>query len=66
MQTYSLQTPLQDQDILKLRVGDAVLLSGVIYTARDAAHKRIVEALTRGSSKPWTGGRNRLSPCRER
>jgi len=53
METYSLQTPLRDEDIRKLRVGDAVLLSGVVYTARDAAHKRIVEALDRGEEPPF-------------
>jgi len=38
-------TPLKEADILSLRVGDEVLLSGEIYTARDQAHKRLVEAI---------------------
>ncbi len=38
--------------IEELRAGDFVLISGVIYTARDAAHKRIVEAIERGEKPP--------------
>ena len=45
-----LQLPLSSEDIKELKTGDVVLLSGVIYTARDAAHKRIVESLKSGSS----------------
>ncbi len=37
----------------KLKVGDRVLLSGVVYTSRDAAHKRIVEALNKGEKLPY-------------
>jgi len=37
----------------KLRAGDRVLLSGVVYAARDAAHKRIDEALDRGEDPPF-------------
>jgi fumarate hydratase subunit beta len=51
--THRLQTPLNDEDILKLRAGDVVLLSGVIYSARDAAHKKIMEALDRGEEPPF-------------
>ena len=43
-----IQTPLTDESIHALKVGDRVLLSGVVYTARDAAHKRLVEALEAG------------------
>ena len=45
-------TPLTDELVCSLAVGDEVLLSGVIYTARDAAHKRMHEALVRGESLP--------------
>jgi len=48
-----LTTPLSDEDVEKLRVGDKVLLNGVIYTARDAAHKRLVEALRKGEKLPF-------------
>ena len=40
--------PLDDETIQDLRAGDSVLLSGVVYVARDAAHKRMVEALDSG------------------
>lgn len=46
-------TPLSDQDILALHAGDSVLLSGVVYTARDAAHARMVEALRCGEPLPF-------------
>jgi len=45
-----LSTPLEDNAVLKLRAGDRVFLSGIIYTARDAAHKRLVEDIARGKS----------------
>ena len=49
----TLNTPLSDDDIIKLKTGDKVLISGVIYTARDAAHKRIVEAIESGEKLPF-------------
>lgn len=48
-----LTTPLRDEDIAQLRAGDRVSISGVIYSARDAAHKRMVEALDRGEPLPF-------------
>ena len=45
-------TPLSQEVVESLRVGDKVLISGYIYTARDAAHKRMVEAIERGESPP--------------
>lgn len=47
-----LKVPLNDADIADLKAGEQVLLSGIIYTARDAAHKRMTEALDRGESLP--------------
>lgn len=44
--------PLDKETIEKLHAGDRVTISGVIYTARDAAHKRMVEALDRGEPLP--------------
>ena len=40
-----LKTPLTDDDVVNLRIGDRVSISGIIYTARDAAHKRLVELM---------------------
>lgn len=48
-----LTTPLSDEDMEKLKIGDKVLLNGIIYTARDAAHKRLVEALKKGETLPF-------------
>ncbi len=50
---YRLSTPLKQKDILKIRAGDEILLSGIIYGARDAAHKRIVEQIRDGSPLPF-------------
>lgn len=45
-------TPLTRQQARTLRSGDSVLLSGVIYTARDAAHKRLCELVDQGKELP--------------
>jgi fumarate hydratase subunit beta len=50
--TVQLTSPLTDQDVLQLAIGDTVLVSGVIYTARDAAHKRLVDLLAAGEPLP--------------
>lgn len=47
-----LKTPLTDEDVLKLKIGDSVLLSGKILTGRDAAHKRLYELATKGEALP--------------
>ena len=53
MATYNLTTPLTDEDIEKLKCGDVVNLSGTIYTARDAAHKRLVDLINEGKELPF-------------
>ena len=45
--------PLTEKIIESLKAGDNLLLSGVLYVARDAAHKRMVEALDRGEPLPF-------------
>lgn len=50
-----LTTPLSREDVLSLKAGDQVLLSGVVYTARDAAHLRLVQALEKGEELPLEG-----------
>jgi fumarate hydratase subunit beta len=45
--------PLTEKTLAELRAGDNVLLSGVLYVARDAAHKRMVEALDQGKPLPF-------------
>ena len=49
----AVSTPLSDDVIAKLRAGDSVLLSGSIYTGRDAAHKRMAELLNAGAPLPF-------------
>ena len=48
-----IQTPLSREVIKSLRAGEGVLLTGVIYTARDAAHKRMAELLASGMALPF-------------
>ncbi len=45
--------PMSREEARKLRSGDSCLLSGIIYTARDAAHKRLCEALAQGRELPF-------------
>ncbi|PIP13780.1 MAG: fumarate hydratase [bacterium (Candidatus Stahlbacteria) CG08_land_8_20_14_0_20_40_26] len=52
MAEIKLQTPLSDEDIEKLHIGDTIFLSGIIYTARDAAHKRLVDLIKEGKPLP--------------
>lgn len=47
-----LQTPLEEQDLEKLNIGDKVLLTGIIYTGRDAAHKRLFDLIEQGRDLP--------------
>ncbi len=47
-----LTTPLTKQKLKGLKSGDSVLLSGVIYTARDAAHKRLCDLVAKGEQLP--------------
>jgi len=49
---YHLKTPLSDQDMEPLRSGDSVTISGIIYTARDAAHRRLIELIEAGKELP--------------
>lgn len=52
-QTLRLTTPLSEEDVSSLKIGDRVFLSGVLYGARDAAHKRLVELIERGEPLPF-------------
>lgn len=53
MEPIRLQTPLTVEDTAKLRAGQTCLISGIIYTARDSAHKRLVELLEKGEELPF-------------
>ena len=66
----TIQVPLSEEDINTLKAGDYVYLSGIIYTARDAAHKRMQETLQRGEALPLEMKENVIyymgpSPARE-
>jgi len=50
---YHLRTPLSEEDVRKLRVGDTVYLTGLIFTARDAAHRKILDLINRGEKLPF-------------
>ncbi len=48
-----IETPLTDEKVRDLKAGDYVYISGIIYTARDAAHKRMTEGLLQGKKIPF-------------
>src|SRR5213593_2285294 len=52
MAEYELSLPLSDEAMRSLRTGDYVYLTGPVYAARDAAHKRMVETLAKGEPLP--------------
>ena len=65
-----IQVPITKEDARSLKSGDYVYLTGTIYTARDAAHKRMQDALDNGESLPMSIERNVIyymgpSPARE-
>ena len=45
-------TPISKENLAQLQAGDYVYITGTIYTARDAAHKRMQETLDKGESLP--------------
>jgi len=49
---FHLQTPLSPEDIEPLRSGDRVMISGILYAARDAAHRRLLELIEAGKDLP--------------
>jgi fumarate hydratase subunit beta len=51
-QEIRLTTPLSNEDVELLHIGDKVLLNGVLFTARDAAHKRLFELIVEGKELP--------------
>ena len=52
MTVKKISTPLNEEVLLALKSGDQVLISGTVYTARDAAHKRMIELLEAGNTLP--------------
>lgn len=69
MERY-IKAPIDDDEIRQLRAGDYVYLTGIIYTARDAAHKRMYEEIGNGTALPMDMAGNIIyymgpSPARE-
>jgi len=52
MKVVKITTPLDDKTVISLEAGDQVFINGVIYSARDSAHKRMVEALDKKEKLP--------------
>ena len=70
MMDRHIKAPLNDDEVKILKAGDYVYLTGTVYTARDAAHKRLYEALQRGEDIPLELQNNIIyylgpSPARE-
>lgn len=51
--TIRITTPISKEQIKTLKAGDKVSITGIIYTGRDAAHKRMVDAIQKGSELPF-------------
>lgn len=51
-----ISTPLSEEAVLALKSGDSVLISGTIYTGRDAAHRRMCECISAGEDLPFDVG----------
>jgi fumarate hydratase subunit beta len=52
-EAISIKTPLTDEVVEKLKMGDRVLINGYLYSARDAAHKRLVELVKEEEALPF-------------
>lgn len=52
MAEYSLKTPLSEEDVRRLNIGDIVHVTGTVVTLRDAGHRRALELLARGEKLP--------------
>lgn len=65
-----IKTPLLKEDLVKLKSGDYVYITGTIYTARDAAHKRLYETINKNEKIPFDISNNIIyylgpSPARD-
>ncbi len=54
MKKIELKTPILEEDIRRLRVGDIIYFTGTLFTARDASHKRILQYLQKGEKLPFS------------
>jgi fumarate hydratase subunit beta len=53
MKTWNVKSPIDEETLKNLKAGDQLFITGVIYVGRDAAHKRLVEALDEGKPLPF-------------
>jgi fumarate hydratase subunit beta len=53
MAEYTFTTPLKEEDTRQLKAGDIVFLNGIIFTARDAAHKKLADLIEAGEELPF-------------
>ena len=53
MKTLNVKAPLDEETLKNLEAGDQIFITGVIYVGRDAAHKRMIEALDQGKPLPF-------------
>ena len=51
-ETIRITPPLSDEDVMKLKIGDRVLITGKILTGRDSAHKRLYDLIQKGAALP--------------
>jgi len=49
----TIKAPLSREDVLELKAGDEIMVEGTVYAARDAAHKRMIEAINSGGELPF-------------
>jgi len=54
LKKIELKTPILEEDIRRLRVGDIIYFTGTLFTARDASHKRILQYLQKGEKLPFS------------
>lgn len=53
MKTWNVKSPMDEETLKNLKAGDQLFITGVIYVGRDAAHKRLIEALDEGKPLPF-------------
>ncbi len=53
MAEHHITTPLTDEKVAEFKSGDTLYISGIIYTGRDTAHKRLVESIDKGEALPF-------------
>lgn len=63
MKIHKINLPINEEEIAKIKPGDKVLLNGELFTARDAAHKRMIEILDHGEELPLDLSKTAIFYC---